>query len=149
MSHPCLLQLPNSLSHPGPYSGVRVTRSLVLCICFVYHYLSFFDCGFWLCLWYLQTFHILDLGKIWHFYVDNFCVPTIKYIICIIFKIIVFFIITLFARLYVIVGILLTIGKHLHYWIISISEEAWVFIYTLARNISLKRLTKWALMNLC
>jgi hypothetical protein len=55
----------------------------------------------------------LCLGKIWHFYVDNFCVPTIKYIICIIFKIIVFFIITLFARLYVIVGILLTIGKHL------------------------------------
>jgi hypothetical protein len=48
-----------------------------------------------------STFHILDLGKIWHFYVDNFCVPTIKYIICIIFKIIVFFIITLFARLYV------------------------------------------------
>jgi hypothetical protein len=24
------------------FSGVRFTRSLVLCVCFVYHYLSFF-----------------------------------------------------------------------------------------------------------
>jgi hypothetical protein len=54
--------------HPG-FSGVRVTRSLVLCVCFVDRCLSFCTfsfghcvvCsssiyGFWLPLWYLQTF---------------------------------------------------------------------------------------------
>ena len=39
------------------------------------------------------------------------------------FKIIAFFIMTLFARLYVRVGILLKCGKHLHYHIISLREE--------------------------
>ena len=60
--------LPEHLSSPTVFSGVRVTRSLVLGACFVEHYLSFWTfsfgrcvvCssstyGFWLFLWYLQT----------------------------------------------------------------------------------------------
>ena len=63
-----LLTLPEPLSSPPVFSGVRVTRSLVLCVCFVDHCLSFYPfsfghcvvCsssiyGFWLHLWYLQT----------------------------------------------------------------------------------------------
>ena len=63
-----LLTIPEHLSSPPVLSGVRVTRSLVLCVCFVDLCLSFctfsFDhcvvCsssiyGFWLPLWYLQT----------------------------------------------------------------------------------------------
>ena len=46
-------------------------------------------------------------------------------ILFIMFKIIVFFVITLFSRLYVRVGILLTCGKHLHDCIISLSEKVW------------------------
>ena len=37
-----LLTLPEDLSSPPIFSEVRVTRSLVLCVCFVDHYLSFF-----------------------------------------------------------------------------------------------------------
>jgi hypothetical protein len=65
-----LLTLPEDLSSPPVFSGVRVTRSLVLYVCFVDRCLSFF---FWpLCclfffdirilitsLWYLQT--LLDI----------------------------------------------------------------------------------------
>ena len=63
-----LLTLPDNLSSHPVFSEVRVTRSLVLCVCFVDRCLSFctfyFDhcvvCsssiyGFWLSLWYLQT----------------------------------------------------------------------------------------------
>ena len=62
-----LLTLPQHLSPPPVFSGVRVTRSLVLCVCFVDRCLSFctFSVGhcvvcssiykFWLPLWYLQT----------------------------------------------------------------------------------------------
>jgi hypothetical protein len=63
-----LLTLPENLSLPPVFSGVRVTRSLVLYVCFVDRCLSFciFSfghcvvcsssiCGFWLPLWYLQT----------------------------------------------------------------------------------------------
>jgi hypothetical protein len=63
-----LLTLPEHLSSPPVFSGVRVTRSLVLFVCFVYRCLSFCTfsfghcvvCsssiyGFWLPLWYLQT----------------------------------------------------------------------------------------------
>jgi len=62
-----LLILPEHLHSPPVFSGVRVTRSLVLCVCFVNRSLSFctfsFDhcvvCSsiyrFWLLLWYLQT----------------------------------------------------------------------------------------------
>ena len=63
-----LLTLPEHLSSPPVFSGVRVARSLVLCACFVDHCLSFCTfsfghcvvCsssiyGFWLPLWYLQT----------------------------------------------------------------------------------------------
>jgi hypothetical protein len=63
-----LLTLPEHLGSPPVISGVRVTRSLVLCVCFVDRCLSFFTfsfghcvvCsssiyGFWLPLWYLQT----------------------------------------------------------------------------------------------
>ena len=41
------------------------------------------------------------------------------------FKIIAFFIMTLFARLYVRVDILLTCGKHVHDGIISLRGEVW------------------------
>ena len=38
-----LLTIPEHLrSYPVFISGVRVTRSLVLCVCFVYRFLSFF-----------------------------------------------------------------------------------------------------------
>ena len=59
--------LPVHPNLPPVFSGVRVTRSLVLCVCFIDRCLSFspfsFDhcvvCpsfyGFWLPLWYLQT----------------------------------------------------------------------------------------------
>jgi hypothetical protein len=62
-----LLILPEHLSSPSVFSGVRVTRSLVLYVCFVDRCLSFSTfsfghcvvCssiyGFWLPLWYLQT----------------------------------------------------------------------------------------------
>jgi hypothetical protein len=63
-----LLTLPEHLSSLPVFSGVRVTWSLVLCVCFVDHCLSFSTfsfghcvvCsssiyGFWLPLWYLQT----------------------------------------------------------------------------------------------
>jgi hypothetical protein len=63
-----LLTLPEHLSSLPVFSGVRVTRSLVLYVCFVDRCLSFCTfsfchcvvcsssiCGFWLPLWYLQT----------------------------------------------------------------------------------------------
>jgi hypothetical protein len=63
-----LLTLPEHLSSPLVFSEVRVTRSLVLYVCFVDHCLSvctfsFGHCvvcsssiyGFWLPLWYLQA----------------------------------------------------------------------------------------------
>ena len=63
-----LLTLPEHLSSPPVFSGVRVTRSLVLYVCVVDRYLSFctFSFGhcvvcsssiyrFWLPLWYLKT----------------------------------------------------------------------------------------------
>ena len=67
-SYCCILILEHLSSSPV-FSGVNVTRSLVLCVCFVAHCLSFcpnfsFDhcvvCPssiyrFWLTLWYLQT----------------------------------------------------------------------------------------------
>jgi hypothetical protein len=71
--------LPGHLSSPMLISGIRVTRSLVFCVCFVVHCLSFccFSFGhcvvcsssiywFWLPLWYLQTEHIR--GYFWHRY---------------------------------------------------------------------------------
>jgi hypothetical protein len=63
-----LLTFPGHLSSPPGFSGVRVTRSLVLCVCFVdlclsFYTVSFDRCvvcsssiyGFWLPLWYLQS----------------------------------------------------------------------------------------------
>jgi hypothetical protein len=44
-----LLTLPVNLSSPPVFSGVRVTRSLVLCVCFVGHCLSFYTFSFGLC----------------------------------------------------------------------------------------------------
>jgi hypothetical protein len=67
-----LLTLSEHLSSPPVCSWVRVTRSLVLYVCFVDRCLSFctfsfghcFVCssiyGFWLALWYLQTIHTLQ-----------------------------------------------------------------------------------------
>jgi hypothetical protein len=59
---------PEHLSSPLVFSGVHVSPSLVLCVCFVDCCLSFCPssfghcivcpsliCGFWLPLWYLQT----------------------------------------------------------------------------------------------
>jgi hypothetical protein len=73
-----LLTLPEHLSSPPVFSGARVTRSLVLYVCFIDRCLSFCTfsfghcvvCsssiyGFWLPLWYLQTL----LNK--RFYVCN------------------------------------------------------------------------------
>ena len=67
-----LLTLPEHLSSPLGFSGVRVTRSLVLCVCFVdrclfFYTFSFGHCvvcsssiyGFWLPFLYLQT--LLDM----------------------------------------------------------------------------------------
>jgi hypothetical protein len=67
-----LLTLPEHLSSPPFFSGIRVTRSLVLYVCFVDCWLSFCPfsfghcvvCsssiyGFWLSLWYRQTLLIV------------------------------------------------------------------------------------------
>ena len=63
----CMPTLPEHLSSPPVFSGVCVTRSLVLCVCFVDRCLFFcpFSFGhcvvspsiyrFWLPLWHLQT----------------------------------------------------------------------------------------------
>jgi hypothetical protein len=69
--------LPEHPSSPPVFSGVRVTRSLVLCECFVDRCLPFCTfylgrcvvcCssiyGFWLPIWYLQTLLILPLARI-------------------------------------------------------------------------------------
>ena len=74
-----LLILPEHLSSPPVFSGVRVTRSLVLYVCFVDRCLSFCtfsfghsvvcSCsiyGFWLPLWYLQT--LLDISGTMNIY---------------------------------------------------------------------------------
>ena len=66
-----LLTLPEYMSSPPVFSGVRVTRSVVLCACFVDRCsslctFSFGHCvvcsssiyGFWLPLWYFQTLFI-------------------------------------------------------------------------------------------
>jgi len=68
-----LFSLPEHLSSSPVFNGVRVTRSIVLCVCFVDHCLSFctfsFDhCvvwsssiyGFWLLRWYLQTLLVIS-----------------------------------------------------------------------------------------
>ena len=69
-----LLTLPEHLRSPRVFSGVRVIRSLVLGVCFVNRCLSFCPfsfghCivgpssfyGFWLPLWFLQTFHLVHI----------------------------------------------------------------------------------------
>ena len=68
--------LPKHLSSPPVFSGVRVTRSLVLCVCFVDRCLAFLTFFLPLCclfffdlriritsLWYLQT--LLWVRKVW------------------------------------------------------------------------------------
>ena len=70
-----LLTLPEHLSSSPVFSGGCVTRSLVLCVCFVDRCLSFYPfsfrhfvvCpssiyGFWLLLWYLQTLLTRKIG---------------------------------------------------------------------------------------
>jgi hypothetical protein len=44
-----LLTLPEHMSSPPVFSGVRVTRSLVLCVCFVDRCLSVFPFSFGHC----------------------------------------------------------------------------------------------------
>ena len=48
-------------------------------------------------------------------------------ILCIMFKIIPFFMITLFSQFYVKVGIILTHGKHFHECVISLRGEVWAY----------------------
>ena len=78
-----LLTLPENLSSPPVFSDVRVTRSLVLCVCSVYRCLSFCTfslghctcvvCsstyGFWLPLWYLQALLMIACIKMAGIYV--------------------------------------------------------------------------------
>jgi hypothetical protein len=69
-----LLTLPEHIGSLPVFSGVRVTRSLVLYVCFVDHCLSFFSFGhcvvcsssiygFWLLLWYLKNLLIKILPE--------------------------------------------------------------------------------------
>ena len=79
-----LLTLPEHLSSPLVFSGVRVTRSLVLYVCFVDCCLSFCTFSFghcvvcssstyaiWLPLWYLQT--LLTVWYFFCFFIYNLC----------------------------------------------------------------------------
>ena len=78
-----LLTLPEHMSSPQVFSGVRVTRSLVFYVCFVDCRLSFctfsFDhcvvCssiyGFWLLLWYLQTL-LFNMFSLFYFKLYGF-----------------------------------------------------------------------------
>jgi len=79
-----LLTIPEHLISPPVFSGVSVTRSLVLCICFVdcclsFCTFSFGHCvvcpssmyGFWLPLWYLQT--LLKIGEYNQLFRNCFC----------------------------------------------------------------------------
>ena len=50
-----LLTLPEHLSSPAVFSGVRVTRSLVVCVCFVDRCLSFSTFSFGHCVVCLLT----------------------------------------------------------------------------------------------
>jgi hypothetical protein len=71
-----LLTLPEHMSSPPGFSGVRVTWSFVLCVCVVDRCLSFFfwplcclffyDIRFWLPLWYLQTLLYTLLNTSWY-----------------------------------------------------------------------------------
>jgi hypothetical protein len=61
-------------------------------------------------------------------------------ILCIMFKIMAFFIITLFARLYVGVAILFTRGKQLHDRVISQRGEVWANKTSLFHHFLLKHL---------
>jgi hypothetical protein len=97
-----LLTLPEHLNSPPIFSGVRVTRSLVLYVCFVDRCLSFCTfsfghcvvCssliyGFWLPLWYLRymdsdyPFGILDMDSDYSFGIldmDSDYLPLVSYI---------------------------------------------------------------------
>ena len=79
---PLVLTLPEHLSSPQVFSGIRVTRSLVLWVCFVDRCLSFCTfsfghcvvCsssiyGFWLLLWYLQALLICKPTVLAHLYI--------------------------------------------------------------------------------
>jgi hypothetical protein len=80
-----LLTLPEHLSSPPVFKGIRVTRSLVVCVCFVERCLSFvlfsfghcFVCPsiyvFWFPLWYLQTLLVTNRCKCFVVVNDNRC----------------------------------------------------------------------------
>ena len=83
-----LLTLPEHPSSSPIFSGVRVTRSLVVYVCFVDRCLSFstfsFDhcvvCsssiyGYWLLRWYLQTLLVMNCAQWW--YISRREFPTI------------------------------------------------------------------------
>ena len=88
-----LLSLPEHMSSSPVFSGVRVTRSLVLWVCFVDRCLSFctFSFGyyvacsssiyeFWLPLWYLQT--IFNIDEITVYQMWRSCIRRIGCYIC-------------------------------------------------------------------
>ena len=86
-----LLTLPEHPSSPPFFSGVRVTQSLVLYVCFVDRCLSFCafsfgHCvvcssiyGFWLPHWYLQTLHIDSWSYVKHVTVSGKHISNIKF----------------------------------------------------------------------
>jgi hypothetical protein len=62
-----LLTLPEHQSSPPVFSGIRVTRSLVLCVSYGHCVVcSSSIYGFWLPIWYLQTLHIPTNTSIKH-----------------------------------------------------------------------------------
>ena len=99
-----LLTLPEHLSSPSVLSGVRVTRSLDLYVCFVDRCVSFctfsfghcVDCfssiyGFWLPLWYLQTLLII-CELLEHLLFQMLIHPQIRYWYCIFITYIVMYV---------------------------------------------------------
>jgi len=85
-----LLTLPEHLSLPPIFSWVRVTRSLVLCVCFVDRRLSFCPFSFghcvvcsssiygsWLPLWHLQALLIISTCLVRYSYM-HLCFFTLK-----------------------------------------------------------------------
>jgi hypothetical protein len=88
-------ELPTLPEHPSSlpvFSGVRVTRSLVWCVCFVDHCLPFctfylghcvvcssWIYGFWLPIWYLQALLILSRARITYIFCSSWNLTFIVY----------------------------------------------------------------------
>jgi hypothetical protein len=93
-----LFTLPEHLSLPSDFSGVRVTRSLVLCACFVdrclsFRTFSFGHCvvcsssiyGFWLPLWLLvslNSYVVVDLYELFLTFTWLYMLAIIYFLFC-------------------------------------------------------------------